>query len=279
MNGVSPAPPPADRAALAQPSWGSRRTRRCSSRVGRLVPAEEPRARAARARARPRRDARDPRRGPAARRPRGARQPRRRRRTRRASGVRPRRARDHGRGRRDRAPVALGGPAARRARGAGRRHAARATAVRGVRELLDDGRTALLVPEDAEALAAAIRRVLEDGALAAALGRPASGSRAATPKMRWWRRICACTRRWRGEPARPSSRLRSMRHATIGAVDLVCPRPDLPRRGDGGRRRRLDGRERPRSRRPTAIPCASCARRTEGSRPPATAASARPPAS
>ncbi|MGZ8694213.1 MAG: glycosyltransferase, partial [Gaiellaceae bacterium] len=46
-----------------------------------------------------------------------------------------------------------------------------ATEVRGLRELLDDGRTALLVPpDDPEALAAAIRRVLEDGALARSLG-------------------------------------------------------------------------------------------------------------
>jgi glycosyltransferase involved in cell wall biosynthesis len=46
-----------------------------------------------------------------------------------------------------------------------------ATEVRGLRELLDDGRTALLVPaDDPEALAAAIRRVLADDALARALG-------------------------------------------------------------------------------------------------------------
>jgi len=46
-----------------------------------------------------------------------------------------------------------------------------ATAVRGLRELLDDGRTALLVPPgDAEALAAAVRRVLDDPDLARSLG-------------------------------------------------------------------------------------------------------------
>ena len=46
-----------------------------------------------------------------------------------------------------------------------------ATAVRGLRELLDDGRTALLVPpENPEALAAAIRRVLDDAELARLLG-------------------------------------------------------------------------------------------------------------
>ncbi len=45
-----------------------------------------------------------------------------------------------------------------------------ATSVRGLRELLDDERTALLVPEDAEALAAAIRRVLEHPDLARSLG-------------------------------------------------------------------------------------------------------------
>jgi glycosyltransferase involved in cell wall biosynthesis len=45
-----------------------------------------------------------------------------------------------------------------------------ATSVRGLRELLDDERTALLVPEDPEALADAIRRVLADDALARALG-------------------------------------------------------------------------------------------------------------
>jgi glycosyltransferase involved in cell wall biosynthesis len=46
-----------------------------------------------------------------------------------------------------------------------------ATAVRGNRELLDDGRTALLVaPDDPEAMAGAIRRILEDPALAERLG-------------------------------------------------------------------------------------------------------------
>lgn len=46
-----------------------------------------------------------------------------------------------------------------------------ATAVRGLRDLLEDGRTALLVPPgDAEALAAAVRRVLDDVALARSLG-------------------------------------------------------------------------------------------------------------
>jgi len=46
-----------------------------------------------------------------------------------------------------------------------------ATAVRGLRDLLDDGRTALLVPPgDPEALAAAVRRVLDDPALARSLG-------------------------------------------------------------------------------------------------------------
>lgn len=45
-----------------------------------------------------------------------------------------------------------------------------ATSVRGVRELLTDGRDSLLVPAgDAKALAAALRRVLEDDALAARL--------------------------------------------------------------------------------------------------------------
>ena len=46
-----------------------------------------------------------------------------------------------------------------------------ATAVRGIRELLHDGVDALLVPgDDAAAMAAALRRVLDDPALAAALG-------------------------------------------------------------------------------------------------------------
>jgi glycosyltransferase involved in cell wall biosynthesis len=46
-----------------------------------------------------------------------------------------------------------------------------ATAVRGLRELLTDGRDALLVPPDnPEALAAALRRVLDDRALAERLG-------------------------------------------------------------------------------------------------------------
>ncbi len=46
-----------------------------------------------------------------------------------------------------------------------------ATAVRGLRDLLNDGRTALLVPPgDAEALAAAVRRVLDDPELARSLG-------------------------------------------------------------------------------------------------------------
>ncbi len=44
-----------------------------------------------------------------------------------------------------------------------------ATDVRGLRELVTDGENALLVPEEPEALAAAIRRVLEDSALAARL--------------------------------------------------------------------------------------------------------------
>jgi glycosyltransferase involved in cell wall biosynthesis len=46
-----------------------------------------------------------------------------------------------------------------------------ATAVRGLRDLLEDGRTALLVPPgDEAALAAAVRRLLADGDLARALG-------------------------------------------------------------------------------------------------------------
>jgi glycosyltransferase involved in cell wall biosynthesis len=45
-----------------------------------------------------------------------------------------------------------------------------ATEVRGLRELLENERTALLVDEDADALAAAIRRVLDDPALARSLG-------------------------------------------------------------------------------------------------------------
>jgi glycosyltransferase involved in cell wall biosynthesis len=45
-----------------------------------------------------------------------------------------------------------------------------ATAVRGIRELVVNGQTALLVPpNDAPALAAALRRVLEDRVLAAHL--------------------------------------------------------------------------------------------------------------
>ena len=49
-----------------------------------------------------------------------------------------------------------------------------ATAVRGLRDLLEDGRTALLVPPgDPEALAAAVRRVLDDPALARSLGEAA----------------------------------------------------------------------------------------------------------
>jgi glycosyltransferase involved in cell wall biosynthesis len=53
-----------------------------------------------------------------------------------------------------------------------------ATGVRGLRELLTDGRDALLVaPDDADALAAALRRVLEDRAVAERLG--AEGRRVA----------------------------------------------------------------------------------------------------
>jgi glycosyltransferase involved in cell wall biosynthesis len=44
-----------------------------------------------------------------------------------------------------------------------------ATSVRGLRELLTDGENALLVPEDPEALASAIRRLLDDRELAARL--------------------------------------------------------------------------------------------------------------
>jgi glycosyltransferase involved in cell wall biosynthesis len=45
-----------------------------------------------------------------------------------------------------------------------------ATAVRGLRELLDDGRTALVVPpDDVDALAAAVRRILDDEGLARSL--------------------------------------------------------------------------------------------------------------
>jgi glycosyltransferase involved in cell wall biosynthesis len=44
-----------------------------------------------------------------------------------------------------------------------------ATSVRGLRELLTDGENALLVPEDSEALASAIHRVLDDRELAARL--------------------------------------------------------------------------------------------------------------
>ena len=45
-----------------------------------------------------------------------------------------------------------------------------ATDVRGLRELVVDGRDALLVPEDPDALAAALRRVLDDPELARRLG-------------------------------------------------------------------------------------------------------------
>jgi glycosyltransferase involved in cell wall biosynthesis len=54
-----------------------------------------------------------------------------------------------------------------------------ATDVRGLRELLDDGENALVVPEDAAALAAALRRVLDDPGLAAGLaaaGRQVEGA-------------------------------------------------------------------------------------------------------
>jgi glycosyltransferase involved in cell wall biosynthesis len=54
-----------------------------------------------------------------------------------------------------------------------------ATNVRGLRELLTDGENALLVPEDPDALATAIRRVLEDDTLAARLsqaGRQVEGA-------------------------------------------------------------------------------------------------------
>jgi hypothetical protein len=54
-----------------------------------------------------------------------------------------------------------------------------ATNVRGLRELLADGENALLVPEEPEALAAAIRRLLEDRDLAARLsdaGRQVEGA-------------------------------------------------------------------------------------------------------
>jgi glycosyltransferase involved in cell wall biosynthesis len=44
-----------------------------------------------------------------------------------------------------------------------------ATNVRGLRELVTDGENALLVPEDPDALAAALRRVLDDPKLAARL--------------------------------------------------------------------------------------------------------------
>ena len=45
-----------------------------------------------------------------------------------------------------------------------------ATSVRGLRELVTDGETALLVPEDPEAVGAALQRVLDDPELAARLG-------------------------------------------------------------------------------------------------------------
>ena len=46
-----------------------------------------------------------------------------------------------------------------------------ATSVRGLRELVTDGENALVVPpDDAQALAGALRRVLEDRVLAARLG-------------------------------------------------------------------------------------------------------------
>jgi glycosyltransferase involved in cell wall biosynthesis len=45
-----------------------------------------------------------------------------------------------------------------------------ATDVRGLRELVADGRDALLVPEDREALAGALRRLLDDPVLARRLG-------------------------------------------------------------------------------------------------------------
>ena len=45
-----------------------------------------------------------------------------------------------------------------------------ATDVRGLRELVNDEESALLVPEDPHALAAALRRVLDDPDLAARLG-------------------------------------------------------------------------------------------------------------
>ena len=54
-----------------------------------------------------------------------------------------------------------------------------ATDVRGVRELVVDGQDALLVPEEPEALAAALRRVLDDPELAARLaeaGRKVEGA-------------------------------------------------------------------------------------------------------
>jgi glycosyltransferase involved in cell wall biosynthesis len=44
-----------------------------------------------------------------------------------------------------------------------------ATNVRGLRELVTDGENALLVPEEPEALAAALRRVLDDQELATRL--------------------------------------------------------------------------------------------------------------
>jgi glycosyltransferase involved in cell wall biosynthesis len=54
-----------------------------------------------------------------------------------------------------------------------------ATDVRGLRELVTDGREALLVPEEPEALAAALRRVLDDPELArrlAVAGRRVEGA-------------------------------------------------------------------------------------------------------
>jgi glycosyltransferase involved in cell wall biosynthesis len=53
-----------------------------------------------------------------------------------------------------------------------------ATSVRGLRELVTDDRDALVVPpDDAQALAAALRRVLDDPGLASSLA--AAGSRVA----------------------------------------------------------------------------------------------------
>ena len=130
-------------------------------------------------------------------------------------GVRPRRARADGRGRRRRDAVALGGPAARGARGARlrARRSSRPTCAAS-RELVADGENALLVARG--------RRTRSPPRCAAcsttassprASARRAGRSRARAPTSSWWRAYLdavreAGAREGLGRDARPSTRRR-----------------------------------------------------------------------